>query len=862
DGWLNVLLLLMFAYGGFEAALIPMGEAKDPRRDAPFALLVGLGAVAVAYVLVQVTVLATLTDPAANDRPLAASARMMMGESGAVLMTVAAMLSVYGWTSGGMLNIPRLTMAMADRGDLPKVLGRIHPRYHTPYVSIVGVAVAIFLLSLQGSLLQNISLATVSRMITYGLVCATVLTFRRWDLSRPGAVGEARFRAPAGQTLAILGIVVSLVLVVRMNLREVVSLGAVVTVAAIHWAVVRGHAGRAAAAIVLLIGMAAPALAQQRVSEPGRYEGWSAPQYDGWQRTAQYLTMDDGVRIAIDVIRPTRGGALHGDPLPVVWTHSRYHRASMVDGRLTTILDWSPSIRRLLQHGYIVAAADTRGGGASFGTQQAFFMPRESRDAFEITEWLASQPWSDGRIGMFGRSYLGITQYFAASEKPPHLKAIFPEMAVFDFYEFIYPGGIYRLDFMTKWQQLTSQLDRSARFDWGRRQLGPAAPMDGDSGSAWLAAAIAEHGGSGDIQGYFASVPFRNSFNATLGAQLHLERSPSSRLGEIQASGVAVYHLAGWFDMFPRDATLWFRNLTNPQKLIIGPWYHGQTNGFDLGAEQHRWFDYWLKGVDNGIMREPPVHYFVMTTGQEAAGGDDSPDGIWAASATWPPRATAARWFFGGGASGSVGSANDGVLARTAPVTAAADRYVIDFSTTTGTANRWTNGYGGGLGYPDMTTNEAKALTWTSAPLNADLTVVGHPIARVWVTANAPDTDVFVYLSEVDAAGRSHYVTEGALRASRRTSHAAPYQTFGLPWRRHFPEDVRPLAGEAVELAIDLHPTARVFPRGSRIRVTVAGADRDNTFSPMLVTEPTLTVHRSPARPSGIELPVAASPQP
>jgi amino acid transporter len=239
DGWLQVLLLLMFAYGGFEAALIPMAEAKDPRRDAPFALLVGLGAVAVVYILVQVTVLTTLPAPGANDRPLAASAEVMLGPYGAVLMTIAAMISVYGWTSGGMLNIPRLTMAMADRGDLPPWLGNIHPRYHTPYLSIVAVALAIFVLSLQGSLLQNISLATVSRMVTYGLVCATVLTFRRWDVRRPGVIHEARFRAPAGEALAILGIVVSLVLVVRMNLREVLSLGAVVAVAAVHWVVVR-----------------------------------------------------------------------------------------------------------------------------------------------------------------------------------------------------------------------------------------------------------------------------------------------------------------------------------------------------------------------------------------------------------------------------------------------------------------------------------------------------------------------------------------------------------------------------------------------------------------------------------------------
>lgn len=239
DGWLTVLLLLMFAYGGFEAALIPLAEAKDPRRDAPFALIVGLSAVVVVYLLVQVVVLATLSTPADSTRPLAASARAMLGGPGAVLMTVAAILSVYGWLSGGMLNIPRLTMAMSDRGDLPAVFGKIHPRFRTPHVSILLIAAAIFLLSLQGSLLQNISLATVSRMMTYGLVCAALLTFRRWDAMKPGAVGDARFQLPGGQVLATIGVVISVVLVFRMNAREFLSLGAVVAAAALHWLAVR-----------------------------------------------------------------------------------------------------------------------------------------------------------------------------------------------------------------------------------------------------------------------------------------------------------------------------------------------------------------------------------------------------------------------------------------------------------------------------------------------------------------------------------------------------------------------------------------------------------------------------------------------
>jgi amino acid transporter len=244
-GWLQVLLLLMFAFGGFEAALLPLGEARDPRRDAPFALLFGLGAVTVVYVLVQVTVLATLSDPGASDRPLAASARVLFGGAGAVFMTVAALLSVYGWMAGGMLNVPRLTMAMADRGDLPAFFGRIHPTWRTPWVSIVVYAVLIWLLAMQGSLLQNISLSTVSRMVTYGLVCAALAVFRRRDEREPGRPGRALFRLPLGGLAAAIGVLVSVVLVVRMTGREAVALGITALIAAVHWLAWRSQARNA-----------------------------------------------------------------------------------------------------------------------------------------------------------------------------------------------------------------------------------------------------------------------------------------------------------------------------------------------------------------------------------------------------------------------------------------------------------------------------------------------------------------------------------------------------------------------------------------------------------------------------------------
>jgi basic amino acid/polyamine antiporter, APA family len=238
QGWLGVLLLLMFAYGGFESAVIPMGEARDPRRDAPRALVGGLLAVFVVYLLVQIVVLGTLADPGGSSRPLAASAEVLFGRAGAAAMTIVAMTSVYGWGSAAMLAVPRLTLAMAERGDLPRLFAWIHPRWRTPWVSIGFFAVAVFVLSQQGGLLQNISLSTVSRLLTYSLVCAALPVFR-WREGTPDAVEPARFRAPFGSVVATIGVVASLVLVTQMTGKESLWLAAVSALALLHWTIVR-----------------------------------------------------------------------------------------------------------------------------------------------------------------------------------------------------------------------------------------------------------------------------------------------------------------------------------------------------------------------------------------------------------------------------------------------------------------------------------------------------------------------------------------------------------------------------------------------------------------------------------------------
>lgn len=239
--WLGMLLLLMFAFGGFESALIPLGEAKDPRRDAPIALLTGLGLVTLVYLAAQLTVLATVAEPGASERPLADSARVLLGTPGASLMTAAALLSVYGWMAANMLSVPRLTMAMAHWGALPEFFGRLHSRYRTPWASTLMFALLSWGFANQAGLLQNLSLSAVSRMFVYGVVCAA-LPVLRFKADRPGSpVGQAQFRPPAGPLLAGLSVVASLLLITQIDTRGLVAMAGVMAIAAGHWLTVRGR---------------------------------------------------------------------------------------------------------------------------------------------------------------------------------------------------------------------------------------------------------------------------------------------------------------------------------------------------------------------------------------------------------------------------------------------------------------------------------------------------------------------------------------------------------------------------------------------------------------------------------------------
>ena len=226
--WVQAVLLLVFAYGGFESALTPMGEAKDPQRDAPFALYSVLVVVTLLYTLVQTVVVYALPNAAQTERPLAAAARLFLGGPGAILVTAGALVSLYGYLSAMMLAGPRIPFAMAENRDLPAIFGAIHPRFRTPNVSIVLWASLMWGLAVYGTFRWNVALSSAARLFYYGLTCAALLVLRR---KHPAA---ARFRLPAGTLMAALGIGFSLVLVIGIGKSEVMILAATAAIALLN----------------------------------------------------------------------------------------------------------------------------------------------------------------------------------------------------------------------------------------------------------------------------------------------------------------------------------------------------------------------------------------------------------------------------------------------------------------------------------------------------------------------------------------------------------------------------------------------------------------------------------------------------
>ena len=220
--WAGAVLLMVFAYAGFEMAVVTAGETKRPREDTPFALVAGMAVVTAVYCLTQLAVVGVLPHAAASKAPVADALRVLLGAGGAVLGAVAAVISTCGWLTSSALLLPRVLFSMAERGELPALLGRVHPSFRTPHVAIVTSSLMALGLGLAGTFTQTATLAAIGRLMVLVVVCAAVVALRR-QRGLP-----AGFTLPAGIIFAVLGVGFSMWLLSTRSLAQGWSVGVIV----------------------------------------------------------------------------------------------------------------------------------------------------------------------------------------------------------------------------------------------------------------------------------------------------------------------------------------------------------------------------------------------------------------------------------------------------------------------------------------------------------------------------------------------------------------------------------------------------------------------------------------------------------
>ncbi len=591
---------------------------------------------------------------------------------------------------------------------------------------------------------------------------------------------------------------------------------------------------------------------------PSRYLASRPAEYKVGAPRSVYVTMKDGCRLAVDVILPD-GNASKCWPTVLILT-PYVRRFALAPGSNVEPSPNSFKYRDMfVPRGYALVVVDARGTGASFGTRDSFRSPRERADYRAIADWIVAQPWSDGRIGATGISYLGAACDFLASTGHKAVKAIAPLFAVWDTWaDNYYPGGLLIKSLALTYDELMLALDHDRRdlrpqfkYFADPALKGPM-PVDDDKDGSLAREAVKDHLANFRMPDFITEFKFRDDALPYDPSFTSASFSPYNYLDEMPKD-VAVYTISGWMDGAGYANGTLSRFLTLPnaeRRIMLGPWDHGaRVNASPWRArvepelpvlgEVLRFFDEHLAGRTTGLKDEDPIHYFTVHAEE------------WRSAKSWPP-VKGSRQFY---------AAPGGALASTRPNGGAKQSVQTDFAVGTGTQTRYerialidTTSY-----YADWTEREQKLHGFTSEPLAQPLEIAGHPVVSLWLASSEPDAAIFVYLSEVEADGTSRYVTEGVLRALHRAEAPAPrnYRTT-WPWRSYARKDARPMpTGEPQLLRFALLPTAWRFSAGSRIRLSIAGGDADHFVQTPHGRPPLLTLLSGGDKATMLELPTA-----
>jgi putative CocE/NonD family hydrolase len=559
----------------------------------------------------------------------------------------------------------------------------------------------------------------------------------------------------------------------------------------------------------------------------------AAPADTGWRVDHDVaVPMRDGVSLRADLYRPREGRAF-----PVLVYRTPYDKREVV-------IDYT-TVQHAVARGYAVLVQDVRGRYASDGTFEAY--RQEGRDGYDTIEWAAVQPWSTGAIGMFGLSYPAAVQWLAAMESPPHLKAIVPAMSFASPRQFFYSGGAFDLSWASwTWMNIAPDL----RVKLG--VPGPRTYASADSSWAREEARVLAQRPLLELPDFQGIAPWYYEW------MRHEPTDPwwdwAELTGRYGRTSAAVLNLSGWHDEAygPNGATRNFMGLVAARgtaaartAMRIGPWVHGvdatartrsgeREFGPDAAIDYDevvlRWLDHHVRGIDNGVDREPPVRVFVMGANR------------WRDASTWPLPGMAAEtlWF-----------APSGALTARAPSTPrAASSFVSDPD------DPVRDPFDARYGAHDFRALAARndLLTFETAPLAGPLEVIGGITVELHLETDARDVDVYVKLLDVAPDGTAYNLMSPGLELLR-----ASYRE---------PERGRQLLepGRTYLLRLGDLITANEFAAGHRIRVQVMGAFQPH-FSLNLQTgahentsavaqRARITIRHDPAHPSRIVLPV------